>query len=387
MFTAPYSFSQEIKIDSGFERGSIGSLKQVSADTFSGQTMHWIKRDKNGNQCYWFYFMITNVKDRTLTFELKNMAGIYRGHDSENFAEYVQPVVSYDNENWERITDVEYDNVNKIYTFTAHFSENRAWIAYAHPYTVSQYNEFIESISDNQYVKTEIIGSSVEGRALRMLTITNPGAGDTEKKVVLMTALQHSGEDCAGYFMEGLIRELLSDKPEIEAIRDKFIFKLVPVMNPDGLFHGTSRYNWAMEDLNSSWGVDGAPAENEENVPEVIAVKHWTKDWLTQGNGIDIFFDVHSNSQFNRQNALHHADNNLGRFHTLMNTRLPSVNVPRGFGGSAANFYYAFYNVPAGTIELTGSFLKDYPGEYLEIEDYLGYGSGLVYSLEEYSRK
>jgi hypothetical protein len=315
------------------------------------------------------------------------MTGIYRGREHEIFTDYVQPVLSYDNENWQRIDDVAYDDVSKTFTFTTHFSHNQAWIAYAHPYTLNRYNVFIDSIRNSPYVKTESIGKSVENRDISMISITNPKVSNKNKKVVLITALQHSGEDCAVYFMEGLIRELLSDKPEIEAVRNRFILKLVPVMNPDGLFHGTSRYNWAMEDLNSRWGTDDAPAENEETIPEVVAVKNWTKDWLEQGNGIDKFFDVHSNSQFNIQNALHHVDNNLGQFHALMNTRLPSVNVPRGFGGSAASFFYTFYKVPAGTIELTGSFLKDNPEKYLDIDDYMDYGRGLTYALDEYFRE
>src|SRR5690554_3100646 len=85
-------FAQDIQIISDFESASIGSLKQVAPNKFSGQAMHWIKHDQIGNQYYWFYFKVINVKNKTVDFELNNLVGVYRGGPHICYSDYTQPV-------------------------------------------------------------------------------------------------------------------------------------------------------------------------------------------------------------------------------------------------------------------------------------------------------
>ncbi len=77
-YFASICYSQA-RISTDFEGGSMGSIKEIEKNHFSGQTMHWIQKDKIGNQYYWFYFQVTQVKNKTISFDLKNMTGIYRG--------------------------------------------------------------------------------------------------------------------------------------------------------------------------------------------------------------------------------------------------------------------------------------------------------------------
>ncbi|MDP3444529.1 MAG: M14-type cytosolic carboxypeptidase [Ignavibacteria bacterium] len=386
VFSFSTTFAQ-IRISSDFEHGSIGSLKEIKENVFTGQTMHWIKKDKIGNQYYWFYFKISDVKGKTLSFELRNMTGTYRNYPHEIFRNWVQPVLSYDNKNWNRINTVSYDDQLKTFSFKVSFDKDTAWIAYAHPYTLSFADTFTDLIKNNTNVQIESIGKSVEGRDIRMITITNPVKSIKYKKVVMITALQHSGEDCGGYLMEGVIKELLADKQEMQVMRDKFIFKLIPVMNPDGLFHGTSRYNWNMEDLNSKWNDDISDTVNISLVPEVVVVKKWAKEWFCGGNRIDIFFDVHSNSQQSKWNAFHNTDNTLKQFCDSLNNNWNIKYMPNGFKGSAADYFTNHYKVPSGTIELTQSFVEKKSNVYLTINDYFDYGKILVQSVGKYVRQ
>ena len=212
----------EIHITADFERGSIGSLKEIKENVFSGQTMHWIKKDKVGNQFYWFYFRMDNVRRKSLTVHLENMTGIYRNHTHELFTDYTQPVMSYDKKSWQRITDVNYDSAT-CFTFRFTPGKDTVWIAYAHPYTWSRFNAFVDSIGNNKYVMTDVIGKTREGRDIQLITITNPQKNNKDKKVVMMTALQHPGEDAGSYVLEGLIKALLSDGPEMRDIKDRFM--------------------------------------------------------------------------------------------------------------------------------------------------------------------
>ncbi len=50
--------------------------------------------------------------------------------------------------------------------------------------------------------------------------------------------------------MEGLIDFLVSEAKEAEYLRDNFIIKLVPMVNPDGVIYGNFRCNLAGVDIN-----------------------------------------------------------------------------------------------------------------------------------------
>ncbi len=51
------------------------------------------------------------------------------------------------------------------------------------------------------------------------------------------------------------VMEFLSDPkdPEAKLLRDNFVFKLVPMLNPDGVINGNYRCSLAGCDLNRRW--------------------------------------------------------------------------------------------------------------------------------------
>ena len=53
--------------------------------------------------------------------------------------------------------------------------------------------------------------------------------------------------------VHGVIDYLLSDDPEAVEIRDKFIIKVIPMLNPDGVIHGNYRVSLLGVDLNRRW--------------------------------------------------------------------------------------------------------------------------------------
>ena len=50
--------------------------------------------------------------------------------------------------------------------------------------------------------------------------------------------------------VHGLIQFLLSDEPEADEIRDKFVIKVIPMLNPDGVIVGNYRTSLSGLDLN-----------------------------------------------------------------------------------------------------------------------------------------
>ena len=53
--------------------------------------------------------------------------------------------------------------------------------------------------------------------------------------------------------VHGLIEFLLSEDPEAEEIREKFVVKIIPMLNPDGVIHGNYRVGLLGVDLNRRW--------------------------------------------------------------------------------------------------------------------------------------
>ena len=85
-----------------------------------------------------------------------------------------------------------------------------------------------------------------QGRNLDLLTITEPLSGDYEesarravrKRTVVVMARQQPGESPSSLIVQGLIDFLVSKHRVAVQLREKLIFKIFPMMNPDGVFLG-----------------------------------------------------------------------------------------------------------------------------------------------------
>src|SRR5439155_20372163 len=89
---------------------------------------------------------------------------------------------------------------------------------------------------------------------------------------VWLMCRQHAWESGTSFVGEGAIRFLLSD--EAAPLRRSLVFKILPMMDPDGCAHGGVRFNRHGYDVNRNW--DSADPENEESrrlMPEICAAK------------------------------------------------------------------------------------------------------------------
>ncbi len=83
------------------------------------------------------------------------------------------------------------------------------------------------------------------GNDLDMLIVTNFEATQdqlAQRPAVILSGRVHPGESNASYIMEGLIKYIVqSNDPVANSLRNTFVFKIVPMLNPDGVISGNYR--------------------------------------------------------------------------------------------------------------------------------------------------
>jgi murein tripeptide amidase MpaA len=96
---------------------------------------------------------------------------------------------------------------------------------------------------------------TIAGNKCEYVTITakNNPTKKQERKGVFLSARIHPGESNSSWMMKGAIDFLLSEAIEARILREKFIFKIIPMLNPDGVINGNYRCSLAGADLNRRW--------------------------------------------------------------------------------------------------------------------------------------
>ena len=72
--------------------------------------------------------------------------------------------------------------------------------------------------------------------------LSNPNIPLCDKPIVVLTGRVHPGETNSSWIMEGILNFLTGDSPEAEEIRNHFIFKIIPMLNVEGVINGCHRY-------------------------------------------------------------------------------------------------------------------------------------------------
>jgi len=341
----------------------------------------------NNDKHWWFYFSMENVAGKTVAVSIVN------GTDADwststtagNRWPQIEPVYSYDNINWYRVplSGVTYDRTAKIFTIniTIPVGYNKVWLAPLPPYNIARRDALFAEFESSPYLTVTSLGTTPGGQELKVATITDPAYADSGKFRSYVIAQQHSGETPPSWNAEGLIRFLLSDDPTAAAIRRSYIFRIIPIVNVDGVYQGICRYtpvrNGYQYDLNRWWNVPtstSAPFEVRTIYNDIQAFNPHS------------FNDMHSTintEQNSEKEALTYRYSTLTTEYTNFMDRIRDGGWPETWRAASTLTGGAFQNIRS-RLGVTFSLswenphdeLRTNPGVKLTVNDWMTWGQG-----------
>ncbi|KAG8036661.1 hypothetical protein G9C98_003983 [Cotesia typhae] len=255
----------------------------------------WTKHDCHGtefqnNNRTWFYFGIKSpAQGIVVKFNVINL-----NRQSKMFSQGMCPVfkVIPGHSHWERIRDKPtYMMDQKGSEFTISFiirtPENPKavmYVAFTYPFTYADLQHYLNKIdarvskqnsssTDAIYYHRECAIKSLEDRRLEVLTISSYHNMSTErednlkglypephekrsfkfrgKRIVFVSARVHPGETPSSFVFNGFLNFLLNlEDPIAVLLRRIYVFKLIPMLNPDGVARGHYRMDTRGVNLN-----------------------------------------------------------------------------------------------------------------------------------------
>ena len=263
-----------MQISSNFDGGNI---RVLSLDNMNDIRLE-IRKDPDSDYGQWFYFRLIDAAGYPCKLRIMNA---HEAFEIGGWHEY-RACASYDRIHWFRIPTSFEDG---ILTMQLKPDFNSVYLAYFAPYSYEQHQDFIHAAQISDACVLESIGRTVEGRALDLLTIGEPGP---QKRNIWIIARQHPGEPMASYFMEGFVERLLDEEdPVSRKLLQKAVFYAIPNMNVDGSVAGYLRVNAAGRNLNREWANP-----DPKKSPEVY---HALKKM--ESTGVDLMLDIHGDEE------------------------------------------------------------------------------------------
>ncbi|XP_028460271.1 cytosolic carboxypeptidase-like protein 5 isoform X4 [Perca flavescens] len=249
---------------------------------------------ENGNRS-WFYFSVRGAAPgKILKINVMNMNN-QRKLYSQGMAPLVRTLPGKNR--WERIRDrPTCENVDNqfILSFTHRLLEARGattYFSFCFPFSYSECQEMLQQFDksypnaaqlspssepDSVYYHRELLCHSLDGNRVDLITVTNcngmqhereprlpklfPDANTprphrfSSKRVFFLSSRVHPGETPSSFVFNGFLNFILRrDDPRAHVLRKIFVFKLIPMLNPDGVVRGHYRTDSRGVNLNRQY--------------------------------------------------------------------------------------------------------------------------------------
>jgi cytosolic carboxypeptidase protein 2/3 len=171
-------------------------------------------------------------------------------------------------------------------------------LAHSPPYTYTDNLRHLKELTKNRgtCIRRSILCKTLAERQCDLLTITDfeePEDPKKRRRAIVITARVHPGETPASWIMKGFLDFVTGTSAAAKLLRKMFIFKVVPMLNPDGVFYGNNRCNLSGVDLNRQWSYP-SPLRH----PTVYHTKNMIRELRTI-RPVVLYLDIHAHSRKN----------------------------------------------------------------------------------------
>lgn len=277
--------------DSSFESGNLANAVEANNTEFH---LFLSPDTQTNSHTQWFYFAVRNeTVTGKVTFRVLNL-----GKRWSLFMKGLKPLVWNERTGWTREgEEVRYEvsqwtgtegrkrYYQLSFTYTFEYPQDFVYFAHCYPYALSTLLHDLESFHNhksflriNTLCETDghntcplltitddiasypswrselsLIRMSAPGRKLcRLHTPVLPSL-HTHKKAVILLGRVHPGETSSSLVLKGAIDFLCGYSRQAQLLRRYFIFRIIPMLNPDGVVHGNTRTTLLGVDLNRRW--------------------------------------------------------------------------------------------------------------------------------------
>ncbi|XP_074065984.1 cytosolic carboxypeptidase-like protein 5 isoform X4 [Macrotis lagotis] len=248
---------------------------------------------ENGNRS-WFYFSVRGgVPGKLIKINIMNMNKQSKLY-SQGMAPFVRTLPT--RPRWERIRDrptFEMTETQFVLSFVHRFVEGRGattFFAFCYPFSYSDCQDLLNQLDqrfleshpslssplDSIYYHRELLCHSLDGLRVDLLTVSScHGLRDEReprleqlfpdtstprpfrfsgKRIFFLSSRVHPGETPSSFVFNGFLDFILRpDDPRAQTLRRLFVFKLIPMLNPDGVVRGHYRTDSRGVNLNRQY--------------------------------------------------------------------------------------------------------------------------------------
>ncbi|KAM8810022.1 cytosolic carboxypeptidase-like protein 5 [Eudromia elegans] len=293
---------------SRFDSGNLARVEPVEPPAAAGAALPaadyefnvWTRPDcahteyENGNRS-WFYFSVRGgAPGKLIKLHVLNMNRQSRLY-AQGMAPFVRTLPA--RPRWERVRErpsFEVVQAQFVLSFVHRFVECRGattYFAFCYPFSYTECQEMLAQLDgrfdecrhmspasplDAVYYQRELLCRSLDGRRVDLLTVTSCHGmqeareprlrglfpdGSTPrprrfagKRVFFLSSRVHPGETPSSFVFNGFLHFILREEdPRAQMLRRMFVFKLIPMLNPDGVVRGHYRTDSRGVNLNRQY--------------------------------------------------------------------------------------------------------------------------------------
>lgn len=195
------------------------------------------------------------------------------------------PAVARSRESTDATCNERHAKYSLSFIFNFKIDHDCTHFAFNIPYTYTMLTRFLTSTAGEACCRLISLGDSTGGLRCDALVMTS---SSSEPKIpIFVVGRVHPSETVSSWKVHGFIEWLLGRSESSKKLLEKFKFTIVPMINPDGVVLGNTRFGITGVDLNRQW--------LERQCPQIHRLIELMRECHNIGDGI--FLDFHGHAR------------------------------------------------------------------------------------------